>query len=157
MKIGRIQLLEREVKAKQKIQRGPSKPVSRVLYPSRKDGDHLSRLDVTIQLVRPTRGRAGPSHSPSIWPCSRWGFPQPAGHPAAGELLPRHFTLACLRQAVCFCGTFRRVTPPGCYPASCPRSSDFPLQYNWSGHPVYLAQPEIHLHFNIEGVLCQGN
>ena len=58
-----------------------------------RDGDHLSSPDVTIRFLRPTRGRAGLSHSPSIWPCSRWGFPQPAGLPAAGELLPRHFTL----------------------------------------------------------------
>ena len=25
-----------------------------------------------------------------------------------------------LRRAVCFCATFRRVAPPGCYPAPCP-------------------------------------
>ena len=28
-----------------------------------------------------------------IWPCSGWGLPRPASHPAAGELLPHHFTL----------------------------------------------------------------
>jgi len=53
----------------------------------------------------------------------RMGFTQPTGHPAAGELLPHHFTLARTGNrplAVCFCGTFRRVTPPGRYPASCP-------------------------------------
>jgi len=48
------------------------------------------------------------------------GFTQPTGRPVAGELLPHHFTLTRLRRAVCFCGTFRRVAPSGCYPASCP-------------------------------------
>jgi len=46
--------------------------------------------------------------------------------------------LSFRRRTVCFCGTFRRVAPPGCYPASCPRSSDFPLRRSRSGHPVYL-------------------
>ncbi len=55
----------------------------------------------------------------------RMGFTEPAGYPAAGELLPHHFTLTRTLPvegplAVCFCGTFRRVTPPGRYPASCP-------------------------------------
>ena len=48
------------------------------------------------------------------------GFAQPAGLPTTGELLPHHFTLTSISEAVCFCGTFRRVAPPGSYPASCP-------------------------------------
>jgi hypothetical protein len=50
----------------------------------------------------------------------RMGFAQPAIRIEAGELLPRHFTLTLRRRAVCFCGTFHRVAPPGYYPASCP-------------------------------------
>jgi len=50
------------------------------------------------------------------------GFAQPTSLLVAGELLPHHFTLTRTPissgpLAVCFCGTFRRVTPPGCYPA----------------------------------------
>ena len=100
----------------------PSRPVSRVLCPDlSRGGGHLSSPDVTIGLKRPTRGTGRASLCPPIRSCSRWGFPQPAGHPAAGELLPHHFTLTpiCI-GAVCFCGTFRRLAPPGRYPAPCP-------------------------------------
>jgi len=42
------------------------------------------------------------------------GFARPAILTAAGALLPHHFTLtARKRAAVCFCGTFLRVTPTG--------------------------------------------
>jgi len=54
------------------------------------------------------------------------GFTQPAGHPAAGELLPHHFALTRparnykgrplqfgVGRAVCFCGTFLEVTLTG--------------------------------------------
>ena len=56
---------------------------------------------VTIYLVLPLP--EGSSDQPGDWaghPVSlylvllRMGFAQPAGHPAAGELLPRHFALA---------------------------------------------------------------
>ena len=33
-----------------------SRPISRVLYPPQADGDHLSSPDVTIGVMRPTRG-----------------------------------------------------------------------------------------------------
>ncbi len=36
--------------------------------------------------------KAGCPHSP-YWVLLRVGFARPAGHPAAGELLPHHFTL----------------------------------------------------------------
>jgi len=66
------------------------------------------------------------------------GFTRPAGHPAAGELLPHHFTLTrrsdvCMSQAVCFCGTFLQVTLTGRYPAS--RSVEFGLSSNCPGTP----------------------
>ena len=43
-----------------------------------------------------------------------------SGNGRTGALLPHHFTLIRLRRTVCFCGTFRRVAPPGSYPAPCP-------------------------------------
>ena len=48
-----------------------------------------------------------------IWPCTRWGFPCPAGYPASGGLLPHLFTLAATRVAtrrggLSFCGTIRQ-------------------------------------------------
>src|SRR2546421_5496987 len=49
----------------------------------------------------------------------RAGFTWPAGHPAAGGLLPHHFTLTGSRRRCHFCGTFLRVTPTGRYPAPC--------------------------------------
>ena len=63
-------------------------------------------------------GHEFPATTPPVWPCSRWGLPRPAGHPAAGELLPRHFTLAGSRSrdrmpVVCFCGTVLGVAPTG--------------------------------------------
>jgi hypothetical protein len=122
---------------------GPEQAVSRILFPSRfaaaASSNHLSRTAITRRLQRPTRrgnGRATRrrhQHTdgaiPPVWPCSRWGLPQPIGHPIAGELLPRHFNLTCC-QAVCFCGTFPGVTPAGRYPAS--RSVEFGLS---SGSP----------------------
>ena len=51
----------------------------------------------------------------------RAGFGRPPVHTEAGGLLPHHFTLIpSLKETVCFCSTFRRVTPPGRYPARCP-------------------------------------
>jgi len=90
---------------------GLSEPVSRVLYPdvpirftpaaSRKnevnrdnrDGDHLSSPGVTTGVKRPTRGLGRASLISLYLVLLRMGFAQPAGHPAAGELLTRHFTL----------------------------------------------------------------
>ena len=75
------------------------RPISRVLYPSRKGRTvtiYLAqppavkpakvrhwRSDVTAAVKQPTRGRAG-RLCPPIWPCSRWGLaaatsPQTAG------------------------------------------------------------------------------
>ena len=62
-------------------------------------GDHLSGVTVTHHLKRPTRGQAGHLKS-SYLALLRMGFTQPAGLPAAGELLPRHFTLARTGHAV---------------------------------------------------------
>ena len=99
---------------------GSSKPVSRVLYP-----DQVRAVTIYLAPALPPRSSDQPGDRPGVlWSLYlvllRMGFAQPAGHPAAGELLPHHFTLSRPRQPVCFCSTFRRVTPPGRYPASCP-------------------------------------
>jgi hypothetical protein len=75
---------------------------------------------------------------PSCLVLLQMGFTRPASHPAAGELLPHHFTLTrrsdgCRRQAVCFCGTFLQVALTGRYPASC--SVEFGLSSNCYGTP----------------------
>jgi len=49
----------------------------------------------------------------------RTGFTRPAGHPDCRWALTSPFRPYLFSQAVCFCCTFRRVAPPGCYPASC--------------------------------------
>jgi len=96
-------------------------------------GDHLSRTAVARRLQRPTRG-LGTSNP------QRERVSPPAPRPllglapggvclagpvtrTAGELLSHLFTLTV--TAVCFCGTVRRVAPPGCYPA--PRSVELGL------------------------------
>src|SRR5262245_54200291 len=66
----------------------------------------------------PRTGRAAVKTS-SYLVLLRAGFTWPAGHPAAGGLLPHHFTLTGLRRRCHFCGTFLRVTPTGRYPAPC--------------------------------------
>jgi len=68
---------------------------------------------------------AGRLHSPPIWPCSGWGLPS---RPVARPLVRSCRTFSPLpalageasRWRFGFCGTFRRVTPPGRYPAPCP-------------------------------------
>lgn len=76
-----------------KVRAGLSKPVSRVLYSPKANGDHLSSPGVTPGVKRPTRGLGRTSHISPYSVLLRMGFAQPAGHPAAGELLPHHFTL----------------------------------------------------------------
>jgi hypothetical protein len=85
--------------------------------------DHVSRIVVADDLERPTResSEAGHLFSP-IWSCSGRGLPCHSCRQERGELLPRLFTLTATRRLrrYVFCGTFRGITPPGCYPASCP-------------------------------------
>ncbi len=75
---------------------GPRPDISRVLCPSR-DGDHLSWTPVARRLERPIpEGSASsliPDGTPSYLVLLRAGFAWPAGRPAAGGLLPHHFTL----------------------------------------------------------------
>ena len=89
---------------------------------------HLSGTPVSRRLVRPTRGSNAAGHrSPPAWPCSEWGLPCPAGYPVERWALtppfhpypPRTPRRICSGRSV-LCGTFRRLAPPGSYPAPCP-------------------------------------
>jgi hypothetical protein len=76
------------------------------------------------------------TYGPPIWSCSGWGLPS---RPVTRPLVRSYRTISPLpgaarasrgcypSEAQCrspgrcgFCGTFRRVAPPGCYPAPCP-------------------------------------
>ncbi len=65
----------------------------------------------------PTNPRGDP-----IWHCSRWGLPCHRCCQRRGGLLPHRFTLTTDRnpRRSDFCGAFRRVSPPGRYPAPLP-------------------------------------
>ena len=63
--------------------------------------------------MRPTRGTAW-AQLPLLFGLAPDGvYLDPQCYHWSGELLPHHFTLAPTEvEVVCFCGTFRRVTPP---------------------------------------------
>ena len=61
-------------------------------------------------------GQSCPCEVP-IWHCSRWGLPCRSGCPNRGGLLPHRFTLTPVSGRSVLCGAFRRVSPPGRYPA----------------------------------------
>ena len=69
-----------------------SRPISRVLSPLA--GWRSSILGDSYPSPPATNPRAGRVLTPSYLVLLRMGFTQPVGHPTAGELLPRHFTLA---------------------------------------------------------------
>jgi len=63
---------------------------------------------------------------------------------SGGELLPHHFTLTPPRTVhwegrYIFCCTFRRITPPGCYPAPNPFGARTFLSR--SGIPTFKSRP----------------
>src|SRR5262245_20230273 len=90
--------------------------VSRVLSPERvTQGDgHFSRTPVTRRLERPyPRARTGRPIALLFGLAPGGVCLADAVTRAAGELLPHRFTLTSLAAAVCFCGTFRGVAPPG--------------------------------------------
>ena len=76
------------------------------------------------------------------------GFTKPNGLPPAGALLPHLSTLTVIHGGFLFYGTFPRVAPAGCYPASRPAklglSSRLSARNHLSCsrvtvyHPVYL-------------------
>src|SRR5437660_100285 len=74
---------------------GRERTISRVLFPrSPGGGDHLSWAPVSRRLQRPLpEGSASSLLAPSYLVLLRAGFTWPAGHPAAGGLLPHPFTL----------------------------------------------------------------
>src|SRR5688572_16125663 len=105
---------------------GPSARGESACKPDSVEDDHPSGHTVADVLMRPTRDLIdGP-------PTSLLGL-APGGVCRAiavacdaGELLPHRFTLACAlsgHRRFALCCTFRRVTPPGCYPAPRPVES----------------------------------
>ena len=93
------------------------------------EDDHPSATTVARRLLRPTRDHYRRATAVPAWPCSEWGLPSRPVTRLAGGLLPHRFTLACAvlerttHRRSDFCGTFRRVAPPGDYPAPCPVES----------------------------------
>ncbi len=68
---------------------------------------------------------------------------------SGGGLLPHRFTLthstSCRRSVLC--GTFRRLSPPGCYPAPCPTELGLSSNHAPSAGPrpfAPLAAPQYH-------------
>ena len=90
-------------------------------------------------------GRAVLRHFP-IWPCSVWGLPCPA--PLLVQAVSSYLTVSPLpdrlkpaRRSI-LCGTFRRLTTPGRYPAHCSAefglsSSQRPATVHPSSHANY--------------------
>ena len=113
-----------------------SRPVSRI----------LSRATISLGDRLPGRssGVPGPSAGSVIGTCfalHRTGFGEPPRHRDAGGLLPHLFTLTSDICADCrwrspFCATFRRLSPPGVSPASCPVVSGLSSNPKARGHPA---------------------
>ena len=97
--------------------------------------------------------RSNPRKVP-IRHCSRWGLPCGGCYQPPGGLLPHRFTLTVeparqgpARRRFVFCGAFRRVAPPGRYPAPLPfgvRTFLAPLRAR--GHPALRASLALRLH-----------
>jgi len=98
-------------------------PISRV----------LSRTIIHLGWLLPATSSSLPESDAShtewipIWPCSKWGLPSRAVLPRtrcafSAPFRPYHSAAsqATQHRAVSFCGTFRGLTPPRRYLASCP-------------------------------------
>ena len=107
---------------------GSSDVRQKVAEPATKPGsvvdNHSSRPCVTARLKQHTRGRVEPTHSPPIWPCSRWGLPCHAA--LAPHAVSSYLAVSPLPRTSCdavrrfvFCCTFRRLAPPRRYLAPC--------------------------------------
>ena len=101
-----------------------SQSVSRVLstLKSRID-DHLSCLNVTIEIKRPTRPSNDANHiSESIRSCIRWGLQILYVSKKICGLLHHFFTLTLIYspRRFLFCCTFHILTDSLCYKAPCP-------------------------------------
>jgi len=130
---------------------GPSRPVSRVLYPACAAGPMtiylVPRLPVGSSNQPEDLGRAASTSSYLVLLLA--GFAQPAGHPAAGELLPHLFTLTPVEPGrFGLCGTFRRVSPPGRYPAPCPAEPGLSSPRSRHGAATRPANPLLSLELN---------
>ena len=108
-------------------------------------GDHPSGITVTGDLLRLTRDDSTGHRRPCL-ALLRVGFTEPPRSPEA--LVVSYTTVSPLpvpsdqeghRRSV-LCGTFRRVTPPGRYPAPCPVESGLSSGTSRSsgarGHPA---------------------
>ena len=125
----------------------PSRPVSRILY-----SDKVRVVTIHLASVLPPRSSDQPgvrARRPSTLysVLLRVGFSQPAGHPAAGELLPHHFTLTLHKER--YVSVALSVGSPLLGVTQHPAwwSSDFPPRFlaNRSGHPVYLVHYQLYL------------
>jgi hypothetical protein len=91
----------------------------------------LRGMTIPLPLLLPTGSSCQPEpagtkaiprpapHAVPIWRCSQWGLPCQNCYQPRGGLLLHRFTLTQTRMAgrSIFCGAFRRVAPPGRYPA----------------------------------------
>lgn len=97
---------------------GGRRSVSRVLCLC----GHLSGTAIAHGLKRLTRRVRGPHHPllSSLAPDGVWQAGQSPGRRCALTAPFHRYREACAARLCVFCATFRRVTPPGRYPASCP-------------------------------------
>ena len=113
-----------------------SRPVSRILS--------WATISLGDRLPGRSSGVPGPSAGSFVGTCfalHRTGFGEPPRHRGAGGLLPHLFTLTADNCALCrwrspFCATFRRLSPPGISPASCPSVSGLSSSPRARGHPA---------------------
>src|SRR4051812_30037992 len=119
--------------------RWTSRAISRILFRALEPGGgHPSRDAVAGALLAETLpaskgspavaaypgARAGHPRTLPVWPCSGWGLPSRAGHPARWwSLTPPFHPYRDLSRRSVLCGTFPRVTPGGRYPPPCPVES----------------------------------
>ena len=88
--------------------------------PGSVEGNHSSAITVTGYLQQPTRNHGGPPQRFPIWSCSGWGLPCQACYQSCGALLPHHFTLACITQAVSFLWHFPSARAARALPGTLP-------------------------------------
>jgi len=88
------------------------------------------------------------THSPPIWPCSRWGLAAAASPQSAGRSYRPISPLSRQSRGGMFLchfpspmSTAKRPRDPGSYPAPCPEEPGLssPPIYRSGGHPAYLA------------------
>src|ERR671925_2416027 len=114
--------------------------------PDSVEGDHPSRPPVSRRLEQRTRLLGGPPDDGACSPCTGRGL---ASRRVTTALVGSYPTFSPLPSASPeryvrgwrspFCATFRRLSPPGVSPASCPLvsglSSDRPFPGRARGHP----------------------